>query len=348
MIPGSLHTTWLGNPILAWVLAALGAVVGYVVVRALVALLVRHLRRLARLDLGATVAVLAEVVAATRNGLIALLALAVAAKFLRLPDALAAHTTQAIELVLGVQAAFWLTRLIVSVLEHLSRRDDAARHTVVFGILSWAAQLAVWLVLVLAVLSNAGLDITAFVASLGVGGIAVALAAQNILGDLFASVSIGLDKPFQVGEQIAFGTNAGTVLHVGVKSTRIRANSGEELSIANSKLLQELVHNYDRMEERRIVFGFGVALGTSRADLERIVDGVKDIIGKTEQARLSRGHMTAFGESSLDLEFVYYVLDPGFERYRDVQQQINFAILDLLEKLGVRLAVPARVLHQPA
>jgi small-conductance mechanosensitive channel len=345
VVPGFLEATWLGNSVLAWALAASGALVGYAVLRTLVAVLTRHLRRLSGRDPGGTVAVLADVAAATRSGLVLLLAIAVATKFLHLPDTLAAHTTQAIEVLFGVQVALWLTRLIVALLEHLARRDDASRHTVVFGILSWAAQLAIWLVLVLAILSNAGLDITAFIASLGVGGIAVALAAQNILGDLFASISIGLDKPFQVGEYIAFGGNSGTVLRVGVKSTRIRSISGEELSIANSKLLQELVHNYDRMTERRIAFGFGVALNTSRADVERVVLGVKAIIGKIENARLGRGHMTAFGESSLNLEFVYYMLDPGFDRYRDVQQQINFAIMDLLDTLGVKLAVPARVVH---
>jgi small-conductance mechanosensitive channel len=258
--------------------AALGAAVGYALVRTFVAVLARRLKSSRRRALNGPVAVLADVVTATRSSLILLLAIAIASQFLQLPDALATHTTRVIDLLLGVQIALWLTRLIVAVLDQMARHDEASRHTVVFGILSWAAQLAVWLVLVLVLLSNAGIDVTAIIASLGVGGIAVALAAQNILGDLFASISIGLDKPFQVGEYIAFSGNSGTVLHVGVKSTRIRSISGEEISIANSKLLQELVRNYDRMSERRVAFGFGVALGTSRADLERIFVGVKDII----------------------------------------------------------------------
>lgn len=345
MLSWLTDASWLGNPAWSWVSAALGAAVGYAVVRTFVAVLARRLKSSRRRTLNGPVAVLADVVAATRGSLILLLAIAIASQFLQLPEALATHTARVIELLLGVQIALWLTRLIVAVLDQMARRDEASRHTVVFGILSWAAQLAVWLVLVLALLSNAGIDVTAIIASLGVGGIAVALAAQNILGDLFASISIGLDKPFQVGEYITFSGNSGTVLHVGIKSTRIRSISGEEISIANSKLLQELVRNYDRMSERRVAFGFGVALGTSRADLERIVDGVKDIIEKIDQVRLGRGHMTAFGNSSLDLEFVYYVRDPSFDMYRDVQQRINFAILDLLVALGVKLAVPARVVH---
>jgi small-conductance mechanosensitive channel len=216
------------------------------------------------------------------------------------------------------------------------------------GVLTWVVQFVIWVTLVLALLAEGGVQISAFVASLGVGGVAVALALQNVLGDLFASISIGLDKPFEVGEFIAFGTDLGTVTKVGVKTTRIASLSGEELAISNSNLLKNLIHNYTRMQERRVVFGFRVPYGTSRHDLQAIVDGARAAITNQEQTRLDRGHFRAFGDSGFEFEFVYYVLDPGYTLYCDIQQRINFDIMAVLEGLGVDFAVPARRLHGPA
>ena len=219
---------------------------------------------------------------------------------------------------------------------------------VLAGMLSWAAQLLVWAVLLLFFLGNVGVNVTAFVASLGIGGVAVALALQNVLGDLFASAAIGLDKPFEVGQFIAFGDELGTVTHVGVKTTRIRSLSGEELVISNTNLLKELIHNHTRRTERRIVFGFRVPYGTPRAQIEAIPGHVRGFIELEEKTRFDRGHFASFGEHGPEFEFVYFVLEPDYTLYRDIQQRVNLRIMALLEELGVEFAVPARRLKLSA
>lgn len=245
-------------------------------------------------------------------------------------------------LLLGFQLALWLSRLLADGLQRLAHRDENAHHAVIFGLLGWLGQLLVWSLMLLAVLANAGVNVTAFVASLGVGGMAVALAAQSLLADLLASIGIGLDRPFEEGDFIAFGAQSGTVLRVGVKSTRIRALSGEELSVPNTMLSQQLVQNYSRMQERRVAFGLRVAQDTPHERIAQIVQEVSALIQSQDKARLATAHMTGFGESSIDFEFVYHVLDPAFASYRDVQQRINLDILALLNRLDVRLAVPVR------
>jgi small-conductance mechanosensitive channel len=137
----------------------------------------------------------------------------------------------------------------------------------------------------------------------------------------------------------------GTVTHVGIKTTRIESLSGEQLAIANSKLLTNLIHNFDRQRERRIVFGFRLPYGTRRDQVEHVVERVNAIIKQIDSVRFDRGHFVGFGDYGLDFEFVYYVLDSSFTLYRDVQQQINERIMDELETMGVQFAVPARTVQ---
>lgn len=342
------ESSWLGHTALSWLAALLGALLAYALAAGLVALLARRLARLAKVHPQSPVGIAAQVLKATRGWLLLLLALAVAARVLHLPGELHALLAQGIYLLVGVQLALWLSRLLVSSLEHLAQREGAPRNPVLLGIIQWSTQLVVWVVLLLAVLSNAGVNVNTFIASLGIGGVAVALAAQSVLGDLLASISIGLDKPFEVGEFIAFDDVSGTVSHVGIKSTRIASLSGEELAISNAQLLGKLVHNYARMKERRVVYPLSVAIDTPREKAERIALEVRELIAQIPKVRFDRGHLKGFGDASIDYEFVYYVLDPGFALHRDVQQHIALAILALIEREGVRLITPTQVLHAPA
>ena len=342
---GSLH--WWGNPLWDWALALGGALLAYVLVHGLLHTLGQRLQRRATEQPDSGASVLASALRGTRGWLLLALALVAALRYLALPGRWPEALGQLVYLLAGLQLALWLSRLIVALLERLSQREGAPQNPVIFGILKWSAQLFVWVLLLLAVLGNVGVNVNAFIASLGVGGIAVALAAQSVLGDLLASISIGLDKPFTVGEYIGFGDQSGTVKRVGIKSTRIQALSGEEIAIANSELLKQRVHNYARMQERRIAFSLSVALGTPLAQVRRIVQEAPALIQSVAQTRFSRGHMTGIGESSIDFEFVYFVLSPDYAVYRDVQQQIYWKLLALLEQLQVPLAVPLRQYHQP-
>jgi len=349
------HGEWLGNPALAWVIAGAAALGGYLLAHSAAAILGARLRKLAERTHRNGFAIAARVVEATRGWLLLLIAIAIALDFLHFGKTLedvknAQHWLRLLTYALvGVQIAFWVSTLLVAWLQR-SADGDAAQpvNPVMLGVLTWAVQFVVWVTLVLALLAEGGINITAFVASLGVGGVAVALALQNVLGDLFASISIGLDKPFEVGDAIAFESGQGTVTKVGVKSTRIASLSGEELAISNSVLLKSLIHNYSRMKQRRVVFTFRLPFDTSRERIPEAVERVRAIIESEKPIRFDRGYFSGFGEYGLEFEFVYYVLDPSYNVFAAIQQRINLKMLHAWDELGIEFAVPVRKLHPQA
>jgi len=202
-----------------------------------------------------------------------------------------------------------------------------------------------WSVVLLLALDNLGMDVTALVAGLGVGGIAVALAAQNILADLFASISIVLDKPFVLGDFVVLDGFAGSVEHVGLKTTRVRSLTGEQLIFSNTDLLGSRLRNYGRMRERRIVFSVGVTYGTSREKLDKIPGILREAVESVPKARFDRAHFKAFGPSSLDFEIVYWVTLPDYAVYMDSQQAINLRIFDRFAAEGIEFAYPTQTLY---
>lgn len=190
-----------------------------------------------------------------------------------------------------------------------------------------------------------GVNITAFIASLGVGGIAVALAVQNILGDLFASLAIAVDKPFEVGDFIVVGSVSGTVQVIGLKTTRIRSLQGEQVVMSNTDLLKQTISNYRLLEERRIVFSFGVTYDTTPEQAEAIPAVVRKLVESHENLRFHRAHFKAFGASSLDYEVVYIVKDPAYGVYMDMQQSLNLGLMRELKALGVEFAFPTQTVY---
>jgi len=201
-----------------------------------------------------------------------------------------------------------------------------------------------WVFAVLVLLSNWGINITSLIAGLGVGGIAVAFALQNVLGDIFSSFSIVFDKPFQIGDFIIIGSDMGVVEKIGIKSTRLRTLQGQELIISNRELTDARVNNYKRMESRRIAFGFSALYETPTEKLKKIPEIVKNIIEKEEFAKLDRVHFKEFGDFSLNFEVVYYVSVPDYTEYMNTQQSINFALKDEFEKEGIEFAYPTQTL----
>jgi small-conductance mechanosensitive channel len=355
-----LHGEWFGNSTLAWVIAGACALFGYFVAHSIALFLESRLSRLAERTQRPGLHVAASVVAATRGWLLLLIAIVIALDFLHFGNPVAdagkthAWTTQdwlhlLTYALVGIQVALWIIALLVSLLRKSADRSDAhPANPVMLGVLTWAVQFFVWVTLALALLATGGVNITAFVASLGVGGVAVALALQNVLTDLFSSIAIGLDKPFEVGEFIAFGDDLGTVTKVGIKSTRIQSLSGEELAVSNSVLLKNLIHNYSRMKQRRVVFNFRLPFDTPRAKIPEVVARVRGFIERDNPTRFDRGYLSGFGDYGLDFEFVYYVLDPGYNTFVEIQQRINLAMLDAWDELGIEFAVPARKLHATA
>ncbi|WHZ18252.1 MAG: Potassium efflux system KefA protein / Small-conductance mechanosensitive channel [Rhodanobacteraceae bacterium] len=346
------HGQWLGNTALAWVIAGACALAGYLIAHSLALFLNARLAKLAQRTHRQGLYVAADVAAATRGWLLLLIAIVTALDFLHFGHSAeqTGHVQHALQLLtwilVGMQIAFWVSRLLASWLNRTASRAGARPvNPVMLGVLTWAVQFVVWVTLVLVLLNRGGVNITAFVASLGVGGVAVALALQNVLGDLFASISIGLDKPFEVGDAIAFDSGQGTVTKVGIKSTRLQSQSGEELAISNSVLLKSLIHNYSRMQQRRVVFNFRLPFDTPRDKLPTVVERVREFIDEEKLTRFDRGYLSGFGEYGLDFEFVYYVLDPAYNTFVEIQQRINLKMLDAWDELGIEFAVPARKVH---
>jgi small-conductance mechanosensitive channel len=234
--------------------------------------------------------------------------------------------------------SFWLNLTIQK------RMDQDSSSATTINFLGFVARLVLWVIVLLLVLDNLGVNITGLVAGLGIGGIAVALALQNILGDLFASLSIVLDKPFVIGDFVVVDSLSGTIEHIGLKTTRIRSLSGEQLIFSNDDLLKSRIRNYKRMSERRIVFGFGVVYQTPLEKLKAIKKIVNDIIEKGEKSRFDRVHFKEYGDSSLNFEVVYFVTDADYNIYMDVQEAINLEIFRRFAEEGIEFAYPTRTI----
>lgn len=339
-----LDRTFLGNTALEWTVALAVLAVGLIVLRALLGMAAT---KLASDERSPTVRFLGSLVAAARNLLVVALSLSAAAATLSLAPGPSRFLGFATVAILLVQAGLWVTRIIGFVLDRWASSDDRSdpASITVVALVQFISRILVWVVVFLLVLDNAGVNITALIAGLGVGGIAVALAVQNVLGDLFASLSIVLDRPFVVGDFIKVGDLMGTVERVGLKSTRLRSLTGEQLVMANGDLLSSRIQNYQKLQERRIQFGFGVLYDTTVSQLRAIPDVLREVIGAEEEARFDRAHFKSFGDSSLDFEVVYYVKRPDYGLYMDVQQRINLELFERLASMGVGFAFPTRTLH---
>lgn len=292
--------------------------------------------------------VIVNVLASTNRWLLLLAAILIGVGVLDLGPRWSDRVGQAWFVAVALQLGLWLTHAIsVGVRGYELRHHQGATSNLSASatLLTWFLRTMLWAVILLAVLSNVGVNITAFIASLGVGGIAVALAVQNILGDLFASLSIAVDKPFEVGDFISSSAGTGTVEYVGLKTTRIRALTGEQIVVSNTDLLKQAVKNFRRMQERRIVFGFGVTYGTAPELAEQIPGIVKELVEADDKLRFDRAHLQKFGESSLDYEVVYFVLDPSYNLYMDSQQRLNLGLMRAFAARGIDFAFPTRTLH---
>ena len=320
-----------------------GTAVGFVLLRRFVAW---RLDALARRTQNEVDDLLAAVVRRTHAFFLVAVALLVAVEVLGLPEPVEDFVKRAVFLVLLVQVVLWGNRLITVWIERYRAQkleQDAAAVTSMQAV-GFLGRMMLWAVVLLLALDNFGFEVTTLVAGLGVGGIAVALAVQSILGDLFASLSIVLDKPFVVGDFLILDGYLGTVEQIGLKTTRLRSLSGEQIVVANSDLLKSRIRNYKRMFERRIVFKIGVVYQTPREKVAAIPQMIREIVEGLEQTRFDRAHFKEYGDFSLNFEVVYFVLVPEYNTYMDVQQSINFDIHRAFEAAGIEFAYPTQTI----
>lgn len=260
----------------------------------------------------------------------------------------AVHKT--IEILFVVLLIYWATKVASELIEYslgkVARQQGGKREkSSTYYALSLIVKIVLWTTGLMLILSNLGVNISALVASLGIGGIAVALAAQSILGDIFSSFTIYLDKPFEVGDFIIVGEHQGTVKKIGLKTTRIEALQGEEIVISNNELTSTRVRNFKRMKKRRSVFIIGVTYSTSHKTLSKIPKIIKEAIKSVKKTTFDRSHFKAFGPHSLDFETAYYLESGDYKEYMDTQQKINLSLLKAFEKEGIEIAFPTQTIY---
>lgn len=226
----------------------------------------------------------------------------------------------------------------------ISAKDDATENKKQARGIIIIINIVVWVLGIVFLVNNLGYDITSVITGLGIGGIAIALAAQTILGDLFNYFVIFFDKPFEIGDFIIVDDKMGVVEYIGVKSTRIRTLSGEQLICSNTNLTNARVHNYKRMEKRRVVFSIGIVYETGTGKIENIPSIIKQIVESQKFAQFDRAHFSGFGDFSLNFETVYYILSADYNVYMDIQQEIYLSILKTFRKEGIEFAYPTQTL----
>ncbi|MDZ7784695.1 MAG: mechanosensitive ion channel family protein [Halioglobus sp.] len=333
-----------GNSLLVW---ASGSLL-FLFVWALLGLVRRLLRkRMQALAEGRDVMALqiaAHVVDQTRGWFLFLAALFVGSRVWALPDDAELWLGRVCTIAFLLQAGFWIAAAFNRAVRMRRDRElkDNPSAVAAMDMLAFGVHVVVWSVVLLVMLDNLGVNITALVAGLGVGGIAVALAAQNILGDLFASLSIVLDKPFVVGDFLIIGEHMGSVEKVGIKTTRVRSLSGEQLIFSNNDLLSSRIRNYGRMFERRVVFSVGVTYQTTAEKLKKIPDILSEAVEACEDVRFDRAHFQKYGDFALIFEIVYYVLSPDYTKYMDIQQAVNLTIFERFADEDIEFAYPTQ------
>jgi len=330
-----------------WILALCVAVISFLLIHGLVLLFRRHLDKLSqngRADKPAA-ELLKATLARTSNFAVIVTALLIGLTVLDLDPKWDERLRHLWFIALGVQLALYLDRAISVLSRQYFRRHSEspdAPATVAHTLVTWAVKTMLWVMFGLAMLSNLGINVSAFVASLGIGGIAVALAVQNILGDLFASLSIAVDKPFEVGDAINVAGFSGQVEHVGLKTTRIRADSGEQIVIGNAELLKQTVRNYKRMSRRRVQFSLMADPATPAALARQLPERLHAIISAKQDVQVDRVHLKRVGQDALEFELVYFVLTPNYATFMDTQQAVLFEAMELFDALGVSGGTPAQ------
>jgi len=333
-----------GNEIQRW-LIALGVVVGTLIVLRLVEqVLIVRVQRLAE----KTHTVIDDVVIAAlrKTKLLYLLIISIfgGSLWVKLEPDIRSVVLHVVIIATLLQGGIWASTGLQSWLQHYRATEADGANRTTMNALSFLARLVLWTTILLLVLDNLGIDVTALVAGMGIGGIAIALAVQNILSDLFASLSIVLDKPFVNGDFVVVGDLAGSVEHIGIKTTRIRSISGEQLVFSNADLLGSRIRNFGRMMERRVVFSLGVTYQTPADKLERIPSMIRDAVEAQDHVRFDRSHFASYGDSALNFETVYYVSSSDYALHMDIQQAVNLAIYRKFADESIEFAYPTQTL----
>ena len=335
-----------GNTLQTWLIGTAIATIVFVLAGVVRGLMMRQLKRLVQSNGTTVTTIILAVVKHTKWLFIFILALYVGTVVIEITASIRSIINTVVIVTLLLQAGLWGSAVLRVVSEQYRQQqmDKDPASVTTLNVLNFIGKIVLWSLVLLLVLDNLGVNITALVAGLGVGGIAVALAVQTILGDLFASLSIVLDKPFVVGDFLIVGDLLGSVEYVGLKTTRLRSLSGEQLVFSNSDLLSSRIRNYGRMYQRRVVFNLGVTYQTPRDKLIKIPEIVRAAIEQQDKTRFDRSHFKEYGDFALVFESVYYVEGPDYNEYMDIQQAVNLQIHEQFEQQSIEFAYPTQTL----
>ncbi len=341
-----LNKTFLGNSLQAWAIALALIALIFIILSILKKIFHRKLRALASRTATDLDDFIAEIVGRIRGFFLLALSVIIASRFVSLSGSVRGIISKLIILVFLLQLAIWGNGLIERWKDRTRRlkREADTTSLTTYSAIAFVLRLVLWTIVILLALDNLGVNVTALVASLGIGGVAVALAVQNILGDLFASVSILLDKPFAVGDFIILDNLMGAVEHVGLKTTRVRSLMGEQLIFSNADLIKSRIKNYGRMQERRVIFSVGVTYNTPPEKLALIPEIIREIITGQSQTRFDRSHFKSFGDFALLFETSYFVSSPDFNTFMNIQQAVNLALVRRFQDEGIEFAYPTQTI----
>jgi small-conductance mechanosensitive channel len=338
----------LGNPVQSWLIAlAFGSILGMILIY-IKNLFSHRLQKRAKQSVAKWDDDVLNIYSRTKSNFILILAIYIAFQGLSLSKRVEHFIDVGFAACFFAQMFVWADRAILVAIRRQGR-VSATKHSDFKDpkdiILSFVGRFLIYTIIVLMFLDNLGVNITALVTGLGVGGIAIALAVQNILGDLIASISIAMDKPFAVGETIAVSGSVGTVEKIGLKTSRIRSLNGELIILPNSDILKQCIQNYKHLTERRVTLRLGIVYETPEDKAKLVTTLIQQAVTESAKTRFERAHFYAFGPSSLDFECMYWILDSEYLTLMDCQQDVNFKILKLFKDHDIRFAYPPQTVY---
>jgi len=345
MINDILHMTYLQNRVSDYIIFLALFIIGIIVIRVIKSVILRRLKAWSEKTSSTIDDLLVGIIEKKLIPILYFGTFYLAVKSLTLTPYLNKILNIAGVVILTVFGIRVLILIINYTLETYAQKktvDSSKQHS--FKGMMTIIKVIIWGAGITFLLDNLGFKISTVIAGLGIGGIAVALAAQTILGDLFSYFVIFFDRPFEIGDFIIIGDYMGSIEHIGIKTTRIRSLSGEQLVFSNTDLTNSRIRNYKRMEKRRVVFKFGVVYQTTLDQLKKIPGIVKEAINRIDNTGFDRAHFGSYGNFSLDFEVVYYVMSSDYNKYMDIQQEINFAIKEEFEKRGIEFAYPTQTI----
>lgn len=346
MFDSLLYRSYYGNTVIQYLTALAVLLIGFLLVRVLKVVIVRQLHRFSQKTATSFDDFMVHAIEKRMVPLFYLAVAYISVQGLTLHDSV----EKGIRVLFAILLTIMTTRLVISIISYATekywakREMDESKRGAFRGILA-GVQVIIWGIAIIVLLDNLGIEISTLVAGLGIGGVAIALASQAVLGDLFSYITIFFDRPFEIGDFIIVGEFLGTVEHVGIKTTRVRSLGGEQLVFCNTDLTSSRIRNYKRMEKRRIVFTLGVTYDTTLEHTKEIPTILREIVDSVSDTTFDRAHFKSYGDFNLIYEVVYYVLTSDYNKYMDIQQAINFRVKEEFEKRGIEFAFPTQTLY---